>query len=70
MSPNRKTEINIKLSPAAKEIYNQLDHPKNRFVSDAIIEKWAKEHGEVFTPEQKEWIRHEIERRLKEMEKK
>jgi hypothetical protein len=60
MSPNRKTEINIKLSPTAKEIYDQLGHPKNRFVSDAIIEKWAKEHGEIFTGEQIEWIRKEI----------
>jgi len=33
---------------------------RGKFVSDAIIEKWAKEHGEVFTSEQVEFIRKEI----------
>lgn len=59
---DRREEINIKLSKEAKEIYNQLPNPKNRFVSEAIIEKWGKEHGEVFTPEQREWLRSEITR--------
>ena len=61
MSGNRKTEINIKLTPAAKEIYSQLPRPKNHFVSDSIIEKWAKEHGEIFTPEQVTAIKKLIE---------
>jgi len=57
---NRDTEINIKLTPKAMQIYKDLPRPKNHFVSDAIIEKWAKEHGEVFTAEQVEFIREEI----------
>lgn len=64
---NRDTEINIKLTSKAMEIYRELPRPKNHFVSEAIIEKWAKEHGEVFTKEQLKRMRQEIEKIVKEM---
>jgi hypothetical protein len=73
---DRSKLISIEISDKAKKIYDDLPH-KGEFVSDAIIEKWAKEHGEVFTPEQIEAIKglieadirlEDIEWRLKELE--
>ena len=53
--------IDPTVSVKAKEIYMSMAQgERGKFVSDAIIEKWAKEHGEVFTAEQVEFIRKEI----------
>jgi len=69
MSDNRETEINIKLSKAAKAIYDGIKRGrKNAYVSEAIEEKAAKEQGKVFTPEQYGII-NDIDERLKEVEK-
>ena len=70
--------IDPTVSDKAKKIYMDIPQgDRGHFVSDAIIEKWAKEHGEVFTPEQVEAIKklieadirlEQIENRLRDLE--
>jgi hypothetical protein len=53
--------LSITLTEEALKIYDSWKpHTRSKKVSQAIIEKWAKEHGEVFTAEQVEFIRKEI----------
>jgi ribosomal protein L14E/L6E/L27E len=62
----RKNAISIELRDKAMDIYKGLPSgvKKGEWVSDAIIEKWAKEHGEIFTKEQLKRIRQEINKVL------
>ena len=58
--------INPVVSEEAKKIYDSWPpKKKHEHVSKAIVQYGNKE---TFTPEQKKWIRQEIEKRLKELE--
>ena len=62
MSPRlTKNDRTITLSPSALEAYNKWGHEKSKKVSQAIIEF---DNKEVFTEEQKQWIKAEITRIL------
>jgi len=58
---SRDTEINIKLTPKAKDIYDTLPRPKNRYVSDAIIEKHERNNGTDLAAQVQE-LRERVER--------
>jgi hypothetical protein len=61
--------LSITLTEEALKIYESWKpHTRSKKVSEAIIEKQAKEHGEVFTLEQVKFIQEEIEKRLERLE--
>jgi hypothetical protein len=57
----KRDSRHITLKPEALLIYDQwkADGEASK-VSDAIVEKHNKSTGEVFTPEQQEWIKKTI----------
>lgn len=55
------SRINPTVTEEAYKIYNELPlKDKKPWVSEAIIEKWRRERGELFTEDQIQWIRKEI----------
>jgi hypothetical protein len=57
----KRNIINTSVTDKAKAVYDSLPpHRKGQYVSAAIEEKHSRDTGEVFTPEQQEWIRKEI----------
>jgi hypothetical protein len=49
--------INPTVTNKAAQIYNDMPHhDRGKFVSEAIEEKNAKEQGNIFTPEQIEYL--------------
>jgi hypothetical protein len=55
---SRETEVSLRLTEPAKEIYNKLPAKgKGTWVSDAIIEKSEREKGIIFTEAEEQRIR-------------
>lgn len=58
---SKPIRINPVVSKEAYDIVQKIPKlEKGKWVSEAIVEKHNRQNGEVFTDEQKEWIRKEI----------
>lgn len=60
----------ITLSEAARKIYESWpSHERSKMVSDAIMEKWERDNGKLFTDAEKEEIRRIAKEEIRRYEK-
>lgn len=73
MSANRKDEVGIKLTNAARTIYDELPAKgKGQWISDAMIKKHEREQGVDLHSKVQEQGEHidQLKRRIEEIERK